>query len=140
MEALKIKRKFKLRYSQAATYNNLGMVFQAEHDFVEAKRYLMEALRIFREFKDHFTMACTYHQLGSLAEEEKEYPRALEYYTVALEIWLESKDQYHLDMVKEDLYRLLANRERGDLPGFLKKDRSSETISVLEALMEKGHI
>jgi tetratricopeptide (TPR) repeat protein len=53
-QALAIFIEFGDRYSQALTYQNLGILAEAQEDYTEARVNLQKALEIYVEYKDEY--------------------------------------------------------------------------------------
>ena len=93
-QALAIYIEFNDRYSQAATYHQLGRVAQEQRQWAQAEQYYQQALAIYIEFNDRYSQASTYHQLGRVAQEQRQWEQAEQYYQQALEIYIEFNDRY----------------------------------------------
>ena len=57
-----------LRYSQASTYGQLGLLAEAQEDYTEARTNLQKALKIYIEYKDEYWGNITRENLERLPE------------------------------------------------------------------------
>ncbi len=74
----------------ATSYNNMGLVYDAQGDYAKALEYHNKALKIrlatFGE--NHPDVATSYNNMGLVYYSQGDYAKALEYYNKALKIWL----------------------------------------------------
>ena len=78
----------------ATTYQQLGMVAQAQREWETAVSHYNNALKIFIDFNDRYTQASTYHQLGVVAAEQRQWETAVSHYNNALQIKIDFNDRY----------------------------------------------
>jgi tetratricopeptide (TPR) repeat protein len=60
------------RYSQASTYNQLGLLAKAENNFTEAGQNLLQALEIFVQFQDQHSVGITLSNLSLIYQATKD--------------------------------------------------------------------
>ena len=72
----------------ANSYNNIGVVYEAQGDYPDALKYHFKALEIDEKVlgKNHPGTATDYNNIGLVYDVQGDYPNALEYYFKALEI------------------------------------------------------
>ena len=70
----------------AASYNNLGIVYQDLGQYNEAKEYYEKALIIKKKIfgEEHAAVATSYNNLGSVSQDLGQYNEAKEHYEKAL--------------------------------------------------------
>ncbi|CAF1343463.1 unnamed protein product [Rotaria sp. Silwood1] len=89
-ESLKIKQKIRLRNpsSFAATFNDIGSVYEKMNKHTAALMYYEKALEIQRKIlaSNDLALASTLSRIGSIYEETGEYSKALSFHEEALEI------------------------------------------------------
>ncbi|PZO42508.1 MAG: hypothetical protein DCF17_08770 [Shackletoniella antarctica] len=93
-QALDIFIEFNDRYSQADTYQGLGIVAEDLREYEHARSYYQQALDIQIEFGDRYSQASTYNQLGFLSEAQEDYAQAQQHLQQALIIFAEFNDQH----------------------------------------------
>jgi len=73
----------------AASYNNIGLVYEEQGDYSKSLEYYFKALKT-REMIlgiEHPDTAASYNNIGGVYDDQGDYNRALEYYLKALAIW-----------------------------------------------------
>ena len=73
----------------ATSYNNIGLLYNAQGDYPKALEYYFKALKIREKVlgTDHPDTASSYNNIGSLYYKKGKYKEALEYLNKALEIF-----------------------------------------------------
>jgi tetratricopeptide (TPR) repeat protein len=82
----------KERYITAASYSNIGAVYNIKGDYEKALEYYFKALEIYKKVlgKDHHNTAILYNNIGSIYGTKGDYETALLYHFRALEMHKEA--------------------------------------------------
>ena len=72
----------------ATTYNDIGLTFKKQGDYLKALEYYFKAVDIRKKIlgKEHLDTATSYNNIGETYRSHKDYPKALEYLQKALDI------------------------------------------------------
>lgn len=72
----------------ATSYNNIGLVYHEQRDYVNALKYYQKALAIYEKVfgKEHRNTATSYNNIGGVYDDQCDYNNALKYYQKALAI------------------------------------------------------
>ncbi len=72
----------------ATTYNDIGLTFKKQGDYLKALEYYFKAVDIRKKIlgKEHPDTATSYNNIGETYRSHKDYPKALEYLQKALDI------------------------------------------------------
>ncbi|MBR5493294.1 MAG: tetratricopeptide repeat-containing protein, partial [Alistipes sp.] len=84
----------------AASYNNIGSVYDAQGDYTRALEYHQQSLAIMKQFfgESHPDIATSYNNIGAVYAAQGDYARALEYYQQSLAIWKQVYGESHPDV------------------------------------------
>ena len=124
----------------AATYSNLGSVYQALGDFEQAKEYQHHALNIYLKKlePEHVDIATTYSKLGSVYQALGDFEQAKEYQHHALNIYLKKLEPEHVDIATTysnlgSVYQALGDFEQA-------KEYQHHALNIYLKKLEPEHV
>jgi tetratricopeptide (TPR) repeat protein len=123
----------------AASYHNIGFVYDALGDYATALEYQKRALEI-REAvlgKNHPDTAGSYNNIGSVYHSLGEYPQALEYYNRALEIQESVLGENHPNTATSYNNIGLVYNSLGDYPHAL--EYYNRALEIQESVLGENH-
>ena len=98
---------------QAASYRNIGSVYQHERKWKEAEELFILSLDLYKKTDNLRGQASCYNNLGGLYQEQDEYEKALEYYKKSEQYALEIN---HFELLLKVIYNMgLLMEEFGEL-------------------------
>jgi tetratricopeptide (TPR) repeat protein len=77
----------------AATYNNIGLIYDSKGDYDKALEWYQKSKKITEQFGDQAGIATTYNNIGGIYDSKGDYDRALEWYQKSLKITGQIGDQ-----------------------------------------------
>ncbi len=92
--AKELAEKLNFRKGIAASYNNIGNVYNGQGNYPEALKNHFAALKIREEIGDKQRIASSYNNIGNVYHNQGNYPEALKNHFAALKIREEIGDKY----------------------------------------------
>lgn len=131
-----VKTKRSIQKFKAASYNNIGIVYDDQSNFPEALKNYLTSLKIRQEIDDKPGQAASYNNIGVIYEQQGNYPEALKnhYASLKIEEALGSKDGI------ADSYTNIGNvyADQSNYPEALKNHL--ESLNIRETINDKHGI
>lgn len=99
----------------AATYNNIGLIFESINNLEKAIENYTLSLKIQEEIMDKVGAANSYNNLGVIYYNKFNYEKALENYQIAKEIYAELNDQQGIASILSNegiIFKIVKNYDR----------------------------
>ena len=118
VKAKQIKNNSLIYYSKkglAASYNNIGLVFETQNKFEKAIENYSASLKIQDEIQDKQGMANTYNNIGIIYYNQMNYDKALENYAIAKNYYSKTNDKQGLSSILSNEGVVYKNKGNYDL-------------------------
>ena len=124
----------------AASYNNLGLVYEAMGELEQAKDYHQRALEIFINVlgPNHIAVATSYNNLGVVFEAMGELEQAKDYFQRAIEIRINVLGPNHIDVAKSYNNLGVVYESMGELEQ--AKDYHQRALEIWMKVLGPNHI
>ena len=117
-KAKQIKNNLLVNYSKkglAASYNNIGLVFETQNKYEKAIENYSLSLKIQDEIEDRQGIANTYNNIGVIYYNQLNYDKALENYAIAKKYYTEINDKQGLSSILSNEGVVYKNQGKYDL-------------------------
>ncbi|MBI2279297.1 MAG: tetratricopeptide repeat protein [Bacteroidetes bacterium] len=117
-KAKQIKNNLHVNYSKkglAASYNNIGLVFETQNKYEKAIENYSLSLKIQDEIQDRQGIANTYNNIGVIYYNQLNYDKALENYAIAKKYYTEINDKQGLSSILSNEGVVYKNQGKHDL-------------------------
>jgi tetratricopeptide (TPR) repeat protein/DNA-binding CsgD family transcriptional regulator len=91
-EALKLSQSIRFNKGEALAYNNMGIGYYLQNDYLNALKYFTESVKANKALDNLKGMGDTYNNMGLISIKQSNYPQALDYYLLSLKTYEERGD------------------------------------------------
>ncbi len=115
---IKVREELKDKKNVANLYNNIGVVYRKQGNYLQALKYHFISLKIKEEIKDKYGIASSYNNIGNIYLFQSNYKEALKMYFATLHIMEEIKDETGIASSYNNIGNTYENQ--GNYPDALK--------------------